>query len=63
MGDMGKMYAQRLSAAGWKIMACDQEEKYESLKEEFSGNVRDHATQSLPCLPRCANPAEQFSLE
>ncbi|KZL84939.1 prephenate dehydrogenase (nadp+) [Colletotrichum incanum] len=38
MGDMGKMYAQRLSAAGWKIMACDQEEKYESLKEEFSGN-------------------------
>ncbi|KAH7350102.1 prephenate dehydrogenase [Plectosphaerella cucumerina] len=38
MGDMGKMYAQKLSAAGWKILACDREEKYEALREEFAGN-------------------------
>ncbi|CAN8097303.1 unnamed protein product [Discula destructiva] len=38
MGDMGKMYARRLSTAGWRIKACDQEEKYESLKEEFRDN-------------------------
>ncbi|EHA53028.1 hypothetical protein MCOR27_008041 [Pyricularia oryzae] len=38
MGDMGKMYARRLSAAGWRILACDQEEKYEALREEFSGH-------------------------
>ncbi|KAL2760926.1 hypothetical protein ACRALDRAFT_2031908 [Sodiomyces alcalophilus JCM 7366] len=40
MGDMGKMYAQRISAAGWKILACDTEEKYEALREEFAGNNR-----------------------
>ncbi|KAK0630570.1 hypothetical protein B0T17DRAFT_528728 [Bombardia bombarda] len=38
MGDMGKMYARRLSAAGWRILACDREEKYDELAEEFSGN-------------------------
>ncbi|TLD31619.1 hypothetical protein PspLS_02040 [Pyricularia sp. CBS 133598] len=38
MGDMGKMYARRLSAAGWRILACDQEEKFEALREEFSGH-------------------------
>ncbi|KAI1326635.1 prephenate dehydrogenase [Xylariaceae sp. FL0255] len=36
MGDMGKMYARRLSDAGWKIMACDKEEMYEDLRAEFS---------------------------
>lgn len=39
MGDMGKMYAQRLSAAGWKIQACDREDKYEALRDEFAGNT------------------------
>ncbi|KAK1751606.1 hypothetical protein QBC47DRAFT_390526 [Echria macrotheca] len=38
MGDMGKMYARRLSSAGWRIMACDREEKYDDLIKEFSGN-------------------------
>ncbi|KAK1768551.1 Prephenate dehydrogenase [Phialemonium atrogriseum] len=38
MGDMGKMYARRLSKAGWSIMACDTEEKYGALQEEFAGN-------------------------
>ncbi|OIW33628.1 Prephenate dehydrogenase [Coniochaeta ligniaria NRRL 30616] len=38
MGDMGKMYARRLSAAGWRIMACDRDDRYDGLVEEFSGN-------------------------
>ncbi|KXJ88803.1 prephenate dehydrogenase [Microdochium bolleyi] len=37
MGDMGKMYARRLSEAGWRIMACDREEQYEKLQQEFAG--------------------------
>ncbi|PNH34838.1 hypothetical protein VD0002_g6948 [Verticillium dahliae] len=37
MGDMGKMYAQRLSAAGWNILACDRDDKYEALRDEFAG--------------------------
>ncbi|KAI1102613.1 prephenate dehydrogenase [Jackrogersella minutella] len=36
MGDMGKMYARRLSDAGWRVKACDREELFESLKEEFA---------------------------
>ncbi|KAJ5273070.1 hypothetical protein N7478_008195 [Penicillium angulare] len=36
MGDMGKMYAQRLSDAGWRINACDRLENYESLQHEFA---------------------------
>ncbi|RBQ71667.1 hypothetical protein FVER14953_10326 [Fusarium verticillioides] len=39
MGDMGKMYAERLSAAGWRIMACDREENQEKLQKEYAGNV------------------------
>ncbi|KAJ6172541.1 hypothetical protein N7470_001608 [Penicillium chermesinum] len=35
MGDMGKMYAQRLSDAGWRINACDKPENYETLQKEF----------------------------
>ncbi|KAL2217980.1 prephenate dehydrogenase [Thermoascus aurantiacus ATCC 26904] len=36
MGDMGKMYAQRLSNAGWRINACDKPENYDALKKEFA---------------------------
>ncbi|KAF3065120.1 putative prephenate dehydrogenase [NADP(+)] [Daldinia childiae] len=36
MGDMGKMYARRLSDAGWRVMACDKEDQYENLREEFT---------------------------
>ncbi|KAJ5725549.1 uncharacterized protein N7483_006906 [Penicillium malachiteum] len=36
MGDMGKMYAHKLSDAGWRINACDRPENYESLQQEFS---------------------------
>ncbi|KAI0435677.1 prephenate dehydrogenase [Xylaria telfairii] len=39
MGDMGKMYARRLSDAGWKIKACDREEQYEDLCKEFSSRT------------------------
>ncbi|KAF9740379.1 hypothetical protein PMIN02_004568 [Paraphaeosphaeria minitans] len=35
MGDMGKMYAWRLSAAGWKVNACDMPERFDALVEEF----------------------------
>lgn len=35
MGDMGKMYARRLSKAGYRVNACDLESKYDALKEEF----------------------------
>ncbi|KAI1439552.1 prephenate dehydrogenase [Annulohypoxylon stygium] len=36
MGDMGKMYAQKLSDAGWRVKACDREELYDGLKKEFA---------------------------
>ncbi|KAL8791091.1 MAG: hypothetical protein Q9213_000298 [Squamulea squamosa] len=36
MGLMGKMYTRKLSAAGWRVHACDTREKYELLKQEFS---------------------------
>ncbi|KAL8715052.1 MAG: hypothetical protein Q9220_001009 [cf. Caloplaca sp. 1 TL-2023] len=36
MGLMGKMYARRLSSAGWRVHACDRQDKFEALKEEFS---------------------------
>ncbi|OTB20728.1 hypothetical protein K445DRAFT_313210 [Daldinia sp. EC12] len=39
MGDMGKMYARRLSDAGWSVMACDKEDQYESLREEFASRT------------------------
>lgn len=38
LGDMGKLYVRYLTNAGWRINACDQESKYEALKEEFKGN-------------------------
>ncbi|KAK9471373.1 uncharacterized protein V1510DRAFT_368180 [Dipodascopsis tothii] len=36
MGDMGRMYARRLSMSGWKINACDVPQKFDSLTDEFS---------------------------
>lgn len=51
MGDMGKMYARRLSAAGWRIKACDRQDKYDSLCEEFAENVRSCVTMSRVSLP------------
>ncbi|WVN90085.1 uncharacterized protein L203_105320 [Cryptococcus depauperatus CBS 7841] len=38
MGDMGRMYAKRLSAGGIKkIYVCDRPETYDALKAEFEG--------------------------
>ncbi|KAL9092572.1 MAG: hypothetical protein Q9165_004376 [Trypethelium subeluteriae] len=38
MGDMGKMYARRLSSAGWRINACDVPSKFGELRKLFEGN-------------------------
>ncbi|PUU78196.1 hypothetical protein B9Z19DRAFT_1084509 [Tuber borchii] len=42
MGDMGKMYARAIAAAGWSVNACDREEKFEGLKKEFSQTENIH---------------------
>ncbi|KAK8164964.1 hypothetical protein BKA80DRAFT_270150, partial [Phyllosticta citrichinensis] len=39
MGDMGAMYAKKLSDAGWRINACDAPHKFDKLKEAYAGNV------------------------
>ncbi|EFQ97734.1 prephenate dehydrogenase [Nannizzia gypsea CBS 118893] len=39
MGDMGKMYAQRLSEAGWRINACDKPTSYDKLRAEFANDT------------------------
>ncbi|ORY81473.1 hypothetical protein BCR37DRAFT_380379 [Protomyces lactucae-debilis] len=39
MGDMGKMYARRLAAAGHQVYACDIPSKHSILQQEFS---KDH---------------------
>lgn len=36
LGDMGVMYAERFSAAGWKVVGSDREDKYQETKEKFS---------------------------
>ncbi|KAL8799584.1 MAG: hypothetical protein Q9223_007591 [Gallowayella weberi] len=36
MGLMGKMYARKMSAAGWRVHACDMKDKFEALEIEFS---------------------------
>jgi hypothetical protein len=46
MGAMGKLYANCLSAAGWKrINVCDTPEMYESLRAAYQGS-----TSQPPCL-------------
>ncbi|CUS11705.1 unnamed protein product [Tuber aestivum] len=37
MGDMGRMYARVIAAAGWSVNACDREDKFDGLKKEFAG--------------------------
>ncbi|KDN53439.1 putative TYR1-prephenate dehydrogenase [Tilletiaria anomala UBC 951] len=39
MGDMGRLYASRFAAAGWKhINVCDQPQHFEGLKKEYERN-------------------------
>ncbi|KAI4200120.1 MAG: hypothetical protein LQ350_004159 [Teloschistes chrysophthalmus] len=40
MGLMGKMYARRLSAAGWRIHVCDKPDKFDALMDDFLENER-----------------------
>ncbi|MCJ1363050.1 prephenate dehydrogenase (NADP(+)) [Acarospora aff. strigata] len=42
MGDMGKMYARKISDAGWRVNACDKVEVYDQLKESFAGRNNVH---------------------
>ncbi|KAK7548914.1 hypothetical protein IWX91DRAFT_351679 [Phyllosticta citricarpa] len=51
MGDMGTMYAKKLSDAGWRINACDAPHKFDQLKEAFAGNVGR----------ACQRPAERLA--
>lgn len=36
LGDMGLLYARRFSQAGWKVIGCDREDLYVSIKEKYS---------------------------
>lgn len=36
LGDMGAMYAERFSAAGWKVVGSDREDKFTETKEKYS---------------------------
>ncbi|KAK0623499.1 hypothetical protein B0T14DRAFT_453299 [Immersiella caudata] len=55
MGDMGKMYARRLSNAGWRIMACDREEKHDELVDEFAGNSNVQILRNGHLVSRASN--------
>ncbi|KAF2086674.1 prephenate dehydrogenase [Saccharata proteae CBS 121410] len=55
MGDMGKMYARRISEAGWRVNACDAPAKYEQLKEEFAGNNDIHIYPDGHLVSRCSD--------
>ncbi|KAK3295802.1 uncharacterized protein B0H64DRAFT_396385 [Chaetomium fimeti] len=55
MGDMGKMYARRLSSAGWRIMACDREEKYDELAEEFANHKNIEILRNGHLVSRASN--------
>ena len=35
LGDMGFLYARRFSQAGWKVIGCDREDRYEETKAKY----------------------------
>lgn len=39
LGDMGAMYAERFSQAGWKVVGSDREDKYEETKTKFQNSL------------------------
>ncbi|KAH4103238.1 prephenate dehydrogenase [Parastagonospora nodorum] len=55
MGDMGKMYARRLSTAGWKVNACDLPDRYDSLVEEFRDYPNVRIMQTGHLVSRCSD--------
>lgn len=38
LGDMGLLYANKFSEAGWNVVCCDREENYESMKAQHGGS-------------------------
>lgn len=55
MGDMGKMYAKRISEAGWRVNACDAPSKYEELKELYAGHNNIHIYPDGHLVSRCSD--------
>ncbi|KAB2577097.1 Prephenate dehydrogenase [Lasiodiplodia theobromae] len=55
MGDMGKMYARRISEAGWRVNACDAPSKYEELKELYAGHNNIHIYPDGHLVSRCSD--------
>lgn len=39
LGDMGAMYAERFSLAGWNVVGADKEDKYVETKASFANNL------------------------
>lgn len=39
LGDMGAMYAERFSKAGWKVVGADREDKFVETKAKFAGQA------------------------
>ncbi|KAK7710465.1 prephenate dehydrogenase (NADP(+)) [Botryosphaeria dothidea] len=55
MGDMGRMYAKRISEAGWRVNACDAPSKYEELKELYAGHNNIHIYPDGHLVSRCSD--------
>ncbi|OJD39741.1 prephenate dehydrogenase [Diplodia corticola] len=55
MGDMGKLYATRISDAGWRVNACDAPSKYEELKELYAGHNNIHIYPDGHLVSRCSD--------
>ncbi|KAK7519191.1 prephenate dehydrogenase [Phyllosticta citriasiana] len=55
MGDMGAMYAKKLSDAGWRINACDAPHKFDQLKEAYAGNNNIHIYPDGHLVSRCSD--------
>ncbi|KAF2473055.1 Prephenate dehydrogenase [Lindgomyces ingoldianus] len=55
MGDMGKMYARRLSDAGWKVNACDLPDKLDSLVDEFRDRPKVEIMPNGHLVSRCSD--------
>lgn len=36
LGDMGALYARRFAAAGWRVVGCDREDRFEETKAKFA---------------------------
>ncbi|KAF2203408.1 prephenate dehydrogenase [Delitschia confertaspora ATCC 74209] len=55
MGDMGKMYARRLSDAGWKVYACDLPDRYDALVAEFRERPNVEILPNGHLVSRCSD--------